>query len=123
MKFCFLAALVGLAIGVASPTFAQQTNTPDWDHDSNQRGFLDPAVGSWIIHVHLETFDSVDPASNLHLHYPSSSTISARFGKGVSPLVLVQTRHKELAMASGNGLDPECISLWTQNVSHQNHTA
>jgi hypothetical protein len=64
MKNCFLAAIVGLAIGVASPTFAQQTNTPDWNHDSNQGRFQDPAVGSWIIHIHFQTFDSVDPASN-----------------------------------------------------------
>jgi hypothetical protein len=29
MKICLLVALVGLAIGVAQPVFAEQTDTPD----------------------------------------------------------------------------------------------
>ncbi len=58
-----------LALAVSTPVLLAD----DGDHDR----FVDPIVGSWIVHVTIDTFTSVPPPT-LHQSYPSSWTIWPR---------------------------------------------
>ena len=79
-----------LALAIPAPVLLRA----DDDHDRGR--FIDPIVGSWIIHIHVAT---ITPSA---LYHPTSR-ISPPFGKMVSPLVQIPL--KEPLMASGKKWD------------------
>jgi hypothetical protein len=82
-----------LAFAVAAPMLLAE----DRDHDKDHGRFVDPIVGSWIIHVHVTTFTPTPT-----LHHPSTSTMSRHFGKMAS--LPVQILVSALVMVSGKGV-------------------
>jgi hypothetical protein len=45
-----------LALAVATPVLLAEDGDHDHDNDKDQGRFVDPIVGSWIVHVHVTTF-------------------------------------------------------------------
>jgi hypothetical protein len=58
-----------LALAVATPVLLAEDGDHEHENDRNQNHerFVDPIVGSWIVHVHVTTF--TPPLSHLPLHH------------------------------------------------------
>ena len=64
-----------LALAVATPVLLAEDG--DHDNDRDQGRFVDPIVGSWIVHVTVTSPEGVPPFDNLTAFFADGTTLSS----------------------------------------------
>ena len=71
-----------LALAVSTPMLLAEDGDHDHDNDRDQGRFVDPIVGSWIVHVNVTSPNGIPPFDNLTAFFVDGITTSTDPSEG-----------------------------------------